>query len=240
MDESLLLGLYTADGMRKVDGTAIQGIGIPGGHLMERAGLAVATRDPRALRARGGRGRSPARATTAATASSSRASSSTPASRSPSSCSRRPRSTRATRSSTSTSSRRSGVDVRPATGEGGALGRGRHDAHRRWPTWSSTPSSAPASPAPPRATAAAAIELINEAPGAVVSVDIASGVGASTGAVHGPAVVADLTVALHAAKVGHFVTPGGALQRRGRGRAHRHPAAVRPRRRRLAAHRARR
>ncbi len=43
MDESLLLGLYTADGMQKVDGTAIHGIGIPGGHLMERAGLAVAT-----------------------------------------------------------------------------------------------------------------------------------------------------------------------------------------------------
>ena len=59
--------------------------------------------------------------------------------------------------------------------------------------------------------AAAAIELINEAPGAVVSIDIASGVGASTGTVHGPAVVADLTVTLHAAKVGHFVTPGGAL-----------------------------
>ena len=59
--------------------------------------------------------------------------------------------------------------------------------------------------------AAEAIELINEAPGAVVSIDIASGVGASTGEVHGPAVAADLTVTLHAAKVGHFVTPGGAL-----------------------------
>src|SRR5512138_785809 len=43
MDESLLLALYTADGMQKVEGLAIQGIGIPGGHLMERAGLAVAT-----------------------------------------------------------------------------------------------------------------------------------------------------------------------------------------------------
>jgi len=61
-----------------------------------------------------------------------------------------------------------------------------------------------------KGAAAAAIELVNEAPGAVVSIDIASGVGASTGAVHGPAVVADLTVALHAAKIGHFVTPGGA------------------------------
>ena len=43
MDESLLLALYSADGMQKVDGLAIHGIGIPGGHLMERAGLAVAT-----------------------------------------------------------------------------------------------------------------------------------------------------------------------------------------------------
>jgi len=42
MDESLLLGLYTADVMRQIDVTAIQGVGIPGGHLMERAGLAVA------------------------------------------------------------------------------------------------------------------------------------------------------------------------------------------------------
>ena len=42
MYESLLMGLYTADQMRKVDGTAIDGIGIPGSHLMERAGLAVA------------------------------------------------------------------------------------------------------------------------------------------------------------------------------------------------------
>ena len=42
MDDSLLRGLYTADGMRTVDSTAIQGIGIPGSHLMERAGVAVA------------------------------------------------------------------------------------------------------------------------------------------------------------------------------------------------------
>ena len=41
MDESLLLGLYSADVMRHIDVTAIHGVGIPGGHLMERAGLAV-------------------------------------------------------------------------------------------------------------------------------------------------------------------------------------------------------
>ena len=59
--------------------------------------------------------------------------------------------------------------------------------------------------------AAAVIELINDAVGAVVSIDIPSGVGADKGTVNGPAVDADLTVALHAAKVGHFVTPGGAF-----------------------------
>ena len=61
-----------------------------------------------------------------------------------------------------------------------------------------------------KGAAAAAIELMNEAPAEVVSVDIASGVGADKGTVNGPAVQADVTVALHAPKVGHFVTPGGA------------------------------
>jgi ADP-dependent NAD(P)H-hydrate dehydratase / NAD(P)H-hydrate epimerase len=42
MDESLLLALYTADAMRQIDELAIKGLGIPGGHLMERAGVAVA------------------------------------------------------------------------------------------------------------------------------------------------------------------------------------------------------
>ncbi len=42
MDESLLMGLYTADTMRQIDGAAIQGVGIPSSHLMERAGVAVA------------------------------------------------------------------------------------------------------------------------------------------------------------------------------------------------------
>jgi len=62
-----------------------------------------------------------------------------------------------------------------------------------------------------KGAAADAIDVINLAPGVVVSIDIASGVGASTGAIAGPAVYADLTVTMHAAKVGHFVTPGGAF-----------------------------
>ena len=42
MLESLLVGLYAAEQMRAVDTAAIEGLGIPGGHLMERAGAAVA------------------------------------------------------------------------------------------------------------------------------------------------------------------------------------------------------
>ncbi len=56
--------------------------------------------------------------------------------------------------------------------------------------------------------AAEAIAEMNASAAAVVALDIASGVDASTGEVAGPAVIADLTVTLHAAKVGHFVSPG--------------------------------
>jgi NAD(P)H-hydrate epimerase len=56
--------------------------------------------------------------------------------------------------------------------------------------------------------AAEAIAALNDSAAAVVTLDIASGVDASTGEVHGPAVLADLTVALHAAKIGHLVSPG--------------------------------
>ena len=41
MYESLLTGLYTAERMRAMDQAAIEGAGIPGGHLMERAGVGV-------------------------------------------------------------------------------------------------------------------------------------------------------------------------------------------------------
>ena len=89
-----------------------------------------------------------------------------------------------------------------------------------------------------KGAAAEVIGLINEAPGAVVvSVDIASGVGASTGVVDGPAVMADLTVALHAAKVGHFVTPGGAHSGEVVVVPIGIPALLRPRHRRVAAER---
>jgi NAD(P)H-hydrate epimerase len=60
----------------------------------------------------------------------------------------------------------------------------------------------------PRPDAAALIERINAADAAVVSVDLPSGVDASTGEAAGAAVDADLTVTFHAPKVGLVVAPG--------------------------------
>ena len=60
----------------------------------------------------------------------------------------------------------------------------------------------------PRPEAVSAIERINASPAAVVSVDVPSGVDASTGEIAGAAVVADLTVTFHASKVGLVVAPG--------------------------------
>ena len=61
MDEALLMGLYAAASMRAVDAAAIDGLGIPGGHLMERAGAAVADEilerfDPEAVVVYAGKG----------------------------------------------------------------------------------------------------------------------------------------------------------------------------------------
>lgn len=60
----------------------------------------------------------------------------------------------------------------------------------------------------PRPEAAELIERINAAPAPVVSVDLPSGVDASTGEVAGAVVDADLTVTFHAPKVGLVVAPG--------------------------------
>lgn len=60
----------------------------------------------------------------------------------------------------------------------------------------------------PRADAAALIEQMGSAGAPIVSIDIASGVDASTGEVAGPAVTATLTVTFYARKVGHVVAPG--------------------------------
>jgi NAD(P)H-hydrate epimerase len=60
----------------------------------------------------------------------------------------------------------------------------------------------------PRPEAAAVIERINAVDLPVVSVDVPSGVNASTGEIEGAAVEADLTVTFHGAKVGLVVAPG--------------------------------
>ena len=63
----------------------------------------------------------------------------------------------------------------------------------------------------PRPGAARLIEQMNDLGAPILSVDLPSGVDASTGEVAGAAVDADLTVTFHGAKVGHYVTPGAYL-----------------------------
>ena len=60
----------------------------------------------------------------------------------------------------------------------------------------------------PRSDAASLIERMNASDAPVVSIDLPSGVDASTGEVAGVAVRADLTVTFHAPKVGLVVAPG--------------------------------
>jgi NAD(P)H-hydrate epimerase len=60
----------------------------------------------------------------------------------------------------------------------------------------------------PRGGAAEAIALVNGARAPVVSVDVPSGVDASSGEVQGSAVRASLTVTFHAAKPGLWISPG--------------------------------
>src|SRR5712691_3419391 len=60
----------------------------------------------------------------------------------------------------------------------------------------------------PRPEAAALIEAVNDAGCPIVAVDVPSGVDASTGEIAGAAVQADVTVTMHAPKVGLYVSPG--------------------------------
>ncbi|HEU0194388.1 MAG TPA: NAD(P)H-hydrate dehydratase [Gaiellales bacterium] len=60
----------------------------------------------------------------------------------------------------------------------------------------------------PRPGAEALIDAVSAAAGPVVSLDVPSGVDSSTGCVLGAAVEADLTVSFHARKVGLVVAPG--------------------------------
>jgi ADP-dependent NAD(P)H-hydrate dehydratase / NAD(P)H-hydrate epimerase len=209
MDESLLLPLYTADGMRAVDSTAIHGVGIPGGHLMERAGLAVAEEiferyDPDEAVVFAGKGnnggdgfvvaRELFNAGVEVTVFILAA----------------PDEYRGDAALNLHVLEQLGVDVLPAADDAGEL----HEGVVALTEMADVVVDAifgTGFTGAAKGPAAQAIELINGAPGAVVSVDIASGVGADAGAVHGPAVAADVTVALHASKVGHFVAPGGAF-----------------------------
>ncbi len=209
MDESLLLALYSADGMQKVDGLAIEGIGIPGGHLMERAGMAVAAEileryEPEEAVVFAGKGNNGGDGFVVARELFDQGVEVTVF------VLAAPEEYRGDARLNLEILGRLGVDVRPATDSGGAL---EEDTvvltemadvvvDAIFGTGFTGAAKGPA---------AAVIQLINEAPGAVVSIDIMSGVGASNGSIHGPAVIADVTVTLHAAKVGHFVTPGGAF-----------------------------
>jgi NAD(P)H-hydrate epimerase len=62
----------------------------------------------------------------------------------------------------------------------------------------------------PRGAVAGAIAAVNAAGAIVVSVDVPSGVDASSGAVGAEAVVADVTVTFHLAKAGLWIAPGKA------------------------------
>jgi NAD(P)H-hydrate epimerase len=62
----------------------------------------------------------------------------------------------------------------------------------------------------PRGAVAQALDAINAAAAEVVSVDVPSGVDASSGVVRGAAVRATLTVTFHAAKPGLWINPGKA------------------------------
>lgn len=208
MDESLLLALYDADGMRKVDGLAIHGIGIPGGHLMERAGLAVATEileryGPEEAVVFAGKGNNGGDGFVIARELFDQGVEVTVF------LLAAPEEYKGDARLNLDILGRLGVDVRPASGDDGALAEDAVVLTEMADVVVDAVFGTGFTGAA-KGTAAAAIGLMNEAPGAVVSVDIMSGVGAGNGSVHGPAVQADLTVTLHAAKVGHFVTPGGA------------------------------
>ena len=208
MYESLLLPLYTADVMRQMDATAIQEIGIPGSHLMERAGMAVADEiagryEPDEVVVfcgkgnNGGDGFVVARElfdagveVTVFTLAADEEYTGDAA-------------------LNLTIVRNLGVDVRRYEGDDDSADDVATITEMADVVVDAIFGTGFTGAA--KGTAAAAIRLVNEAPGEVVSVDIASGVGANTGSVHGPAVIADLTVTLHAAKVGHFVTPGGSF-----------------------------
>jgi len=208
MYESLLMGLYTADQMQKVDGTAIHGLGIPGSHLMERAGVAVAEEvleryEPEEAVVFCGKGNNGGDGFVVARELFNAGVEVTVLTLAPAG------EYKGDAKLNLGILEKLGVDVREGFGPDGT------------PTEDAIVLTELADvivdaifgtgfTGAAKGAAAAAIELMNAAPAEVVSVDIASGVGADKGTVNGPVVEADVTIALHAPKVGHFVTPGGA------------------------------
>ena len=203
--QSLLIGLHTAEGMRAMDAAAIAGIGIPGGRLMERAGLGVTREiieryDPERVAVYAGKGNNGGDGFVVAR-------------------------------------ELAGADVEVIVVVVAGRESYKDDSLLNLqicerlgiPVIDGLPDEADAPDelrypdlvvdavfgtgfsGEPRGAAAAAIERILGTPAPVVAIDIASGVDASTGEVAGVAIAADLTVTMHAPKVGHFVTPGGAL-----------------------------
>ena len=195
MLESLSVGLLTAEKMRATDAAAIEGLGIPGGHLMERAGVAVARElmlafDPESVVIYAGKGNNGGDGFVVARELFN-----------------------------------AGLDVTvyAIAGRGAYKGDARlnleiaeklgveivdgvepvGDADVALDAVFGTGFAGVAEGA-----AAEAIAEMNASAAAVVALDIASGVDASSGEIGGPAVLADLTVTLHAPKVGHFVSPG--------------------------------
>jgi NAD(P)H-hydrate epimerase len=202
MIDPLLSGLYTAAQMRAMDKAAIDGLGIPGGYLMERAGIGVTAEifarfDPESAVVYCGKGNNGGDGFVVARELANEG---------------------VDVAVFAVAGRdgykddallnlevleRLGVEVRdglPAVDDPALFPDLVVDAV--FGTGFSGVAEGPA---------AAAIKLINCTPAPVVSVDIASGVDGSTGEVGGSAVLADLTVTMHEAKVGHFVTPGGEL-----------------------------
>ena len=195
MLESLSVGLLTAEKMRATDAAAIEGLGIPGGHLMERAGVAVARElmlafDPESVVIYAGKGNNGGDGFVVARELFN-----------------------------------AGLDVTvyAIAGRGAYKGDARlnleiaeklgveivdgvepvGDADVALDAVFGTGFAGVAEGA-----AAEAIAEMNASAAAVVALDIASGVDATSGEIGGPAVLADLTVTLHAPKVGHFVSPG--------------------------------
>jgi NAD(P)H-hydrate epimerase len=209
MYESLLFGLYTGEAMRQMDTAAIDGVGIPAGHLMERAGMAVASEilerfDAESVAVVAGKGNNGGDGFVVARELFDSGIDVTVLVLSD------PGQYTGEAKLNYEIIERLGVDVMPVFD---ASGEPAEDALIELEMADVIVDAifGTGFAGAAEGAAAAVIEIINAADAEIVSIDIASGVDASTGAVHGPAVFADLTVALHAAKVGHFVTPGGAF-----------------------------